>query len=81
MNLLTENPSSAPRSVSVEGGGSPGGVAALDIPVEWMRWCEVCHEERRFVACIVLQNGLLGECVACGDPRVSPFTRVNSEVA
>ncbi len=85
MSLLTEN--AVP--VGLEGGDQASGEAegaaleilTLPIPVEWMRFCDVCQEERRFVAGIVLANGLLGECSSCGDVRVAAFTRVNSEVA
>ena len=56
-------------------------VANLDPPVEWMRFCRICQREVRFVADRVCLSGLLGECTVCGDERIAPFTRVNSEVA
>ena len=83
--LLTENP-----TVSVlgqcEGGGGMGNVAALDFTqldpsVEWMRYCDVCEREERFVAGWICDLGLVGCCSGCGDERVLPFSRMNSEVA
>jgi hypothetical protein len=65
-----------------EGGGSGlGGLAVLDHQVEWMRFCEVCNAEQRFVADFVLANGLFGYCAKCGDELVAIFSRVNSEAA
>lgn len=56
-------------------------VANLEPPVEWMRFCRICDVERRFIADRVCVSGLIGCCVDCGDERIAPFTRVNSEVA
>ncbi len=78
MNLLTETPS-LPGSVGHEGGNSPA--AVLEVPVEIFRLCAECLDDRRFVARFALANGLLFACTACGDERVVPFSRVNSEVA
>lgn len=55
--------------------------ARLDVPIEWMRFCYVCDGDKPFVAYGVCSNGLVGTCSGCGDERVTPFTRVNSEVA
>jgi hypothetical protein len=86
MTLLTEIRQS-PRSVGLEGGGATvGGTAALEIStlapwVEWMRFCPVCDSEQRFVAGWICDLGLVGCCSTCGDERILPFTRMNSEVA
>jgi len=56
-------------------------VALLEPAVEWMRFCRSCDAEQRFVADRVCVSGLIGCCVNCGDERIAPFTRVNSEVA
>ena len=85
MTLLTEKPWS-PSSVGLEGGDTAKGVAALEISelspsVEWMRFCVVCDSEQRFVAGWICDLGLVGCCSGCGDERVLPFTRMNSEVA
>jgi hypothetical protein len=56
-------------------------IANLDLPVEWMRFCGHCAVEQRFIADRVCINGLIGECTGCGDERIAPFSRVNSEVA
>ena len=55
-------------------------VAKLAVPVEWMRFCWQCDSEQRFVADRVCVSGLLGCCTHCGDERIAPFTRMNSEV-
>lgn len=53
----------------------------LDSPVQWMRFCYVCNGDHVFVADRVCNSGLVGTCSNCGDERIAPFTRVNSEVA
>jgi hypothetical protein len=57
------------------------GIAVLDHPVEWMRFCTICAEPRRFVAEAQLLNGYYGECLGCGTKSVAPFTRAISEAA
>jgi hypothetical protein len=56
-------------------------IANLVPPIEWMRFCRECDKEVRFIADRVCLTGLLGECSVCGDERIAPFTRANSEVA
>jgi len=56
-------------------------VAVLDVPVEWIRFCYGCNSDQLFVADRVCFSGLVGRCSGCGDERIAPFTRVNSEVA
>ena len=86
MTLLTEPSYPIPHiSVSVEGGGS-GSSAVLDFQilptqVEWMRFCEPCNSEQRFVAGWICDAGLIGCCSVCGAESVARFTRTNSEVA
>ena len=70
------SPSMPQTSVALEGGDSPvRGLAALDPHREFMRFCEVCESEQRFVAQFELGNGLWGCCTTCGDERVVPYTR------
>jgi hypothetical protein len=56
-------------------------IARLAVPVEWNRFCERCEVEVKFVADRFCIAGLIGECTGCGDERIAPFTRANSEVA
>jgi hypothetical protein len=56
-------------------------VTALEIPVEWMRWCGLCESEERFVATLEGKFGLIGCCSTCGNERIAPFTRAVSGVA
>jgi hypothetical protein len=77
MNLLTEHSG----SVGSGDGGLGGDAAVLAVPVEWMRWCDRCQDERRFVAELECDTGLFGECLGCGAKSIAPFTRENSEVA
>ena len=82
MSLLTENPTVS--FSQCEGGSVPGAAldfSPLEVPVEWMRFCEVCECEERFVAGWICDRGLVGCCSGCGDERVLGFTRMNSEVA
>lgn len=81
-----------PRSaVGSEGGEAREGFAALAIPdsdparillpMQWNKFCDACERDCIFAACGVCGEGLVVECTGCGVPRVSPFTRMNSEVA
>lgn len=82
MTLLTEHSfPPSPVSENDEGGdrSNQGGVAVLEIPIEWMRWCESCDSEQRFVAGWICDAGLVGCCAVCGAESVARFTRVNSE--
>lgn len=54
-------------------------IERLDISVEWMRYCETCEKEARFVAGKECCFGLIGECTGCGEERVAPWMRVNGE--
>lgn len=60
--------------------GAPLFIVQLDRPVEWMRFCFTCESEQRFVADRDCPYGLVGCCTHCGDQRIAPFTRANSEV-
>lgn len=54
----------------------------LEVPVEFMRFCDgECLRERRFVHDKLCALGLIGHCTSCGVERIAPFTRVNSEAA
>lgn len=50
-------------------------LAALGVPVEWMRFCTTCDSEQRFVADRECSYGLVGSCANCGEERVVPFSR------
>jgi hypothetical protein len=84
MSLLT------PNSVSGEGGVSLGKTVVLELypnlhiletSVEWMRFCDVCNAEHRFVANVRCSTGLVGCCSNCEEYGIAPFTRANSEAA
>lgn len=76
MTFATETPI-PPASVSIPDHDA----ARLELPIEWMRFCYVCNSDKLFVAYGVCSSGLVGCCLGCGDERIAPFTRVNSEVA
>lgn len=78
MTLLTDPIAQTP-TVSCEGSGlSP--VASLD-PFLYRdpRWCAVCEREEEFREFFVTDLGRVGVCLGCGDERVIPFSRTNSE--
>ena len=88
MTLPTGNPPNTLHTVGSTGGGvsKHRDVAALDYrilrtQVEWMDFCPKCLAEMHFIAAWRCDAGLLGYCLGCGDERIAPFTRVNSEVA
>jgi hypothetical protein len=71
-----------PNSAGIEDGGAPIPlVAVLDLPVEWMRFCDVCDAVTPCKAELECASGLLAVCQFCGAERVARFTRTNSEVA
>lgn len=48
-------------------------------PRSWfVDYCEICDEQQVF---LVGGLGLGAWCLGCGDERIAPFTRMNSEVA
>jgi hypothetical protein len=53
----------------------------LPVTIQFMRFCPKCDREQVFVAGWECDAGLVGCCLGCGDERIAPFTRVNSEVA
>jgi hypothetical protein len=55
------------------------GVEILRIPIEWMRYCGECDADRRFVADRRCLAGLIAVCTGCGDQRLAPFSRANSD--
>lgn len=54
-------------------------VQSLYITVEWMRYCDVCNSEQRFVANTRCDAGLIARCVNCGDLRLAPVTHTDAE--
>jgi len=58
-----------------------GQIAPLATHVEFTRFCEKCDSEQIFIAGWACDAGLVGCCLGCGDERIAPFTRSNSEVA
>lgn len=58
---------------------NPPGIEPLNIPVEWMRYCEVCDAEQTFLARSRCSVGLIARCTKCGDERLAPYTRTNSQ--
>jgi hypothetical protein len=51
------------------------GIEIMGIPVEWMRYCEVCDSEQCFIANERCAVGLICHCTKCGDKRLVRFTR------
>lgn len=82
MNLLTENPSSAPRLVSVEGGDYGESLAALDsLRLRDNQPCDKCGGERIFTPLELFPFGKRGYCMGCGETKYVMDERTNSEVA
>jgi hypothetical protein len=83
MTLLTEHTDRIPSSVGKEGGDNlGGGFAVLDPEIyRDMRWCANCGGEQTFVPVYEMECGRLGYCLGCGEEKVVPFTRTNSEAA
>ena len=50
----------------------------LHIRVEWMRYCELCDSEQCFIADQRCETGLIAHCTKCGDRRLAPYSRTNS---
>ena len=49
------------------------------VPPTWfVEYCEICETKQVFIAGGL---GLVACCLGCGDERIAPFTRTNSEVA
>jgi hypothetical protein len=82
MSLLAETSSTSSfLSAGFEFGEFLGrGLAVLETPVEWQRFCDVCECDRRFLAEFVCADGLLCHCTMCLDQRIAPFTRTTTEV-
>jgi len=54
-------------------------VEPMAIPVEWMRYCEICDRERCFIARFRAERGFVARCTSCGTLRLAPYTRTNSD--
>jgi hypothetical protein len=59
----------------------PEVIASLTPTIEWIRFCYSCNSDQRFVADRACVSGLIGCCSGCGDERIAPFTRSNSEAS
>jgi hypothetical protein len=81
MTLLTEAPGVGPHSVGIEGGAAADCVVLDHEVVRDMRWCANCGGEQVFVEVYEFAAGRVGFCLGCGEERVIPFTRTNSEAA
>ena len=78
-SLTVLHPPEGQTSVSHEGSGSCP-VAPLDpFLYQRMRWCVNCGGEQVFVEVFECEAGRVGVCLGCGDERVIPFSRTNSE--
>lgn len=54
--------------------------ANLAVPVEWNEYCDVCDQERRFVAERQTTSGLIAYCSAgCGNRFIADFSRAIDE--
>ena len=56
-------------------------VTPLPITIQFMRYCPKCNRDQIFVCGWECELGLVGCCLGCGDERIAPFTRTNSEAA
>jgi|HubBroStandDraft_2_1064218.scaffolds.fasta_scaffold161375_2 hypothetical protein len=82
MSLLTDNSAPPCGSVSLRGrdGDVPTDIAVLNSDIcRDPRWCPNCGGEQTFVAVYEFHEGRFGFCLGCGDERLVPFSRVNSE--
>ncbi len=73
-------------AVGLEGGGGESlrgerAAAVLEVPVEWNEFCSNCLRWTKFVAVAECAEGLFCECTGCGEARIAPWSRMNSEVA
>lgn len=76
MAFFTSLPTDTCDAVGLGDGTDPGeGTAVLAVPIEWMRFCDVCESEQRFVADQECEFGLVGRCANCGEERFVRFTR------
>lgn len=54
----------------------------LDLAIyQDMVWCSNCGGARIFLPVFEFEGGRVGCCLGCGDERIAPFTRTNSEAA
>ena len=81
MTLLTEAIASSPHSVGNGGGEETHGFAVLGLIHQEPRWCANCGGEQTFVPVYEIHIGRVGYCLGCGEERVVPFSRTNSEAA
>jgi len=44
-----------------------------------MRWCANCAGEQIFLPVYECDFGRVGLCLGCGEEKIAPFTRANSE--
>jgi len=44
-----------------------------------MRWCANCAGEQIFLPVFECEFGRVGLCLGCGEEKIAPFTRANSE--
>jgi hypothetical protein len=56
-------------------------ITPLATKVEFPRQCPKCGCEQTFVAGWDCDAGLVGCCQGCGDERLMPYTRANSQAA
>lgn len=64
-------------SARIEAPAAPG-IAFLDVPIEWMRFCPTCGRETRHIAYCESAAGLFTVCPDCGDDRLVPFSRATA---
>ncbi len=56
-------------------------IRMLKTIVSWPRQCEISGKEETFEADRECCYGFIGECTHCGEERIAPFTRANSEAS
>lgn len=75
------------QSIGAQENGDPRipkthGIAVLDSFIHRdSRWCVRCGGPQLFVEVYECEAGRVGVCFGCGEERVIPFSRTNSEVA
>jgi hypothetical protein len=83
MSLPTDSPSHSGQVGMVDGERSSGEEFAVLDPFvcQSPRWCANCGGEQTFFPVYEFELGRVGFCFGCGEERIAPFTRMNSEAA
>lgn len=55
------------------------GVAILEVPIEWNRFCDGCESVQLFIARERTASSLVAQCTNCSEWISVPLTRMESE--